>query len=100
MKEGLGLGRDVDRLYLTVTWPDDAQGTSTCSVWRLRNQVVLLLKCLLAIGRLSSDCGLNRAWTLRWTDSNVDMFWNIQGAETLNLMRQRHHGLSRVLKLI
>lgn len=52
-----------NRVYLTVTWPDDAQGTSKCSVCGARSHVVLLLKCLLP------RMAFQNTWTPRRPDN-------------------------------
>lgn len=63
---GPELGNGV---YLTVTWPDDAQGTSKCSVCVARSHVVLLLKCLLPIKTVRGRMAFQNTWTPRRPDN-------------------------------
>lgn len=48
-------------IYLTVTWPDDAQGTCACSVYGTWSHDVLLKCCCLVMEGLRSGCALNSA---------------------------------------
>lgn len=52
---------EEDKGYLTVTWPDDAQGTSKCSVCGVCSHVVLLLKHLALMERVRGGMALQHA---------------------------------------
>lgn len=73
--KGLGWSRmeQGDRGYLTVTWPDDAQGTSKCSVCGARSHVVLLLKCLLPIKTVRGGMAFQSTRTPGRPDNALDI---------------------------